>query len=193
MGKVKYSISERPLPGENVSGDRCFVKHFDSGYLFVVLDITGHGKQAAQVADKLMQALEEFSYTEVKGVMVYLHENLIRYSSAVGSSLFINEKTGECTIISLGDVTARVIGKNNRFLVTASGLLGYAIPTLNPTVLHLHETDILVIHTDGIKRHTNDNAKNTHGDRVDKVSGYLLENYSKQSDDALCLAIRWHR
>ncbi len=193
MGKVKYSISERPFPGETVSGDSCFVKQLEDGYIFVVLDVTGHGTQAALVANKLMQVLEDFPSTDIKAVMENLHKNLVRYSSAVGSSLYVNEKTGECTIISLGDVTARIIGQNNRFLVTASGLLGYAIPTLIPTVLYLEEGAILVVHTDGIKRHTNDNAEDSHDNNVERVTEYLLEKFSKETDDALCLAIRWER
>ena len=48
----------RPCAGQSVSGDAVFVKAIESGALLAIVDILGHGPEAAKLAKQVVEFLE---------------------------------------------------------------------------------------------------------------------------------------
>jgi serine/threonine protein phosphatase PrpC len=91
----------------------------------------------------------------------------------------------------LGNVGARVFGREEVRLVSAHGILGQRFRRPVEQRVELEERDVFLMHSDGIsERFDRDVFPELGWAPAAKIAALLLSRYGKQHDDASCLVAR---
>jgi negative regulator of sigma-B (phosphoserine phosphatase) len=198
LGPIEWAAAGRPLPGEEVCGDRSIVGEIGrTAALFGVLDGLGHGGGAAEAARLGAEVLSR-GRSEPLDVLIRLcHRAMSGTRGAAITLARVDFDAGTLSWIGIGNVTAALVAKGPSGVhVRASapltgGIVGYRMPeTLLTQSISISPGDLLVIASDGIAEDYLDGI-----DFAVPAAGIaegILRLHSKDSDDALVLAAR-HR
>ncbi len=182
----------RPMSGHMVSGDAVCVIEFDHHILLAVIDVTGHGDIAHEVANKIQLFIQQQKNLDLVWLMKELHEHL---KGSVGAALGlflvdVNEQSFE--YISIGNTKARRSVGDTWRGVTKEGVLGQRLPNLIAQQGHLNNGDVFVLWSDGLSDHLIDNfIKNIAYESSDKIAFDLIRSLGKRYDDVSCIVFKW--
>ncbi|GGK92925.1 SpoIIE family protein phosphatase [Nocardia jinanensis] len=194
IGRIEWAMAGRPLPGQDVSGDRCLVLDLGTGAgLFAVLDGLGHGAAAAEAVDRATRVLAENRTEPLDVLMVLCHRAMSdTRGAAVTLALFGAEET---QWLSVGNVESHVLTASptgpqvSATVLQSGGIVGYRLPALlQPQTVPVRPGDLLLMSTDGVEMEPGqgvDLAKSTA-----EIVQELLNRHAKDTDDALVLAAR---
>jgi serine/threonine protein phosphatase PrpC len=91
----------------------------------------------------------------------------------------------------VGNVVARVLGREEIRFVSAHGILGQRFRTPPERSVRLEAQDLLVMHSDGISDRFDSNVlPELSFAPAATIAALLLSRYGKQHDDASCLVAR---
>ncbi|CQD22015.1 putative regulatory protein [Mycobacterium lentiflavum] len=198
LGPIEWANAGRPLPGENISGDRKIAVAIDDGAaLFGVVDGLGHGPAAASAAMRAVDAVQR-SPGERLEVLIQLCHRVLGGTRGVAMTLArVDFAAKTLTWTGVGNVSAHLVSKDvtgvriRSSARLAAGIVGYRIPEIRPAqVVSLRVGDLIVLASDGI---TED-----HLDHIDLaasamvIADHILGKHAKETDDAMVLAAR-HR
>lgn len=189
-------MAGRPLPGQDVSGDRCVVLDTGTGtgtVLFAVLDGLGHGAAAAAAVDRATRVLAENRAEPLDVLMVLCHRAMSdTRGAAVTLALFGAEETQWLGVGNIDSIVLTAGPTGPQVSATAlqsGGIVGYRLPsTLQPQTVPVRPGDLLLMSTDGVEAEPGqgvDLAKSTAD-----IAQELLSRHAKDTDDALVLAAR---
>jgi negative regulator of sigma-B (phosphoserine phosphatase) len=194
---LKWSVAERPIPGENQSGDGHLVVETADGWLLAVVDGLGHGRGAAEVRRTFLEVLRGHAEEPVTKLFRLGNEALRNTRGCVGSLVSIDRGKGMLTWFGVGNVEGVLLhrhgngnGFSSEYITTRGGVVGYRLPELLPASLRLADNDILVLATDGIKSGFIDWLDPALSPR--QLADTILSRYAKPVDDALVLVARWN-
>ena len=197
IGSIEWAAARRPLPGEEVCGDRWAVRLEPDALVLLVVDGLGHGAAAETAALRADEVINR-SRTEPLDVMLQrCHRGLADTRGAAITLARIDLETDTLSWIGIGNVTADLVAKGpggvqiRASALLSGGIVGYRIPhALATHQVPIGPGDLLVIATDGILE--------DHVQGIDfaapamAIAEHILGAYSRESDDALVLAAR-HR
>ena len=92
--RAEVAWSLLPCPGEFVSGDRAIVQHFADVLHVAVVDVAGHGRHAAQVAEDLDQHMRRQGDLPAASWLYAAHQRLIGSQGAVAAVLRLDLRRG---------------------------------------------------------------------------------------------------
>jgi serine phosphatase RsbU (regulator of sigma subunit) len=198
LGPIEWAAKARPLPGENVCGDRMIaVDVEDTGALIGVLDGLGHGAEAAEAASCGVDVLRAAREEPLDVLVQRCHRALSGTRGVAMTLARIDFRTNTLSWAGIGNVAADLVAKHPAGVEVrssarlAGGIVGYRIPeALIPQEVPIRPGDLLVITSDGIVE--------DHLDDIDfaasslAIADQILRRHAKDSDDALVLAAR-HR
>ncbi len=189
---TQWHLRIRPLPGEQACGDTGFVRQAE-GYLFAALiDVLGHGDNAARVADAARACCSAHCMKQPASVIEELHAQLHGSVGAVADCVRIVLATGELAYAGMGNITTRIIGAASQQLVSRDGVIGYHMPAPVTRTCRLTDGDLVLMYSDGISsRFDADDLRDVLDGDVRAITACLMERFGKQTDDASCLAIRY--
>lgn len=194
IGRIEWAMAGRPLPGQDVSGDRCLVLDTGAGaVLFAVLDGLGHGAAAAAAVDRATRVLAGNRAEPLDALMLLCHRAMSdTRGAAVTLVLFGAEET---QWLSVGNVESHLLTAGptgpqiSASVLQSGGIVGYRLPSiLQPQTVPVRPGDLLLMSTDGVEAEPGqgvDLAKSTA-----EIVQELLNRHAKDSDDALVLAAR---
>lgn len=195
IGTIEWAAAGRAMPGQRRSGDRAVV--LDAGgnsVLFAVLDGLGHGPAAAEAADRAAQVLSD-NRAEPLDVLALMCHRALADTRGAALSLALFDSGDRVHWLGVGNVESRILaaepGKpaiRAAALLTA-GIVGYLLPqTLTTQTIPVRAGDLLLMSTDGI---VSDFVESIDLSRpTAEITVEVLENHSKDTDDALVLAAR---
>lgn len=194
MTKLDYFIAVRPLPSNKGGecGDTAVIKEFDNKLFIGIVDVAGHGKNAQKIAVICKDYLESNYRRDLVETMNGLHEHIKGSRGAVAGIGHLDLKTGELKYVGVGNIVLRRFGASSVKVIPRLGIVGYTIPTPREEVMKLHDGDVLVLYTDGVKEHfeladypelLNDNAET--------IATLIIQQFGKEDDDAACIALRY--
>ncbi len=192
---LEYCAANRPLPGQNLSGDASMVVDFDGGTLVCVLDGLGHGEEAARAASAAGDVILGYTGEPLPDLAHRCHERLKHTRGIVASFARFDAAGSTMSWLGVGNVEAIVFrwnaaGEMNRAsLALRGGVIGYTLPSLHLSSLDIGPGDILVMATDGIAGAFIDNVDLNAG--LPEMAEKLMDEFSKPSDDALVLVARY--
>ena len=200
MGQVNSTLIEwgaaaSALPGQAVSGDRFVVAPFPGGVLVAVADGLGHGNEASLAAEIAVATLVKYAAESVIVLVQRCHEALLRTRGVVMSLASFNSQDNTMTWMGVGNVEGvlfRADAKANpphETILLRGGTVGYRLPPLRASVLPVAPGDTLIFVTDGIRSSfATDLAL---ADAPQQIADGILSRYSRQTDDALVLVVRY--
>lgn len=193
-----YGIFSRPFPGERYSGDLIVVKEaisksneeFD---LIVTLDILGHGVEAYKHIPSIQSFLIDNDSVEPLEILKILDSFLSDKNGCAGSVCKIDRRLKLVNWAALGNVHARIWGKEELVFVSSDGIIGqrYRAPKLQTS--KIEDGDLLIIATDGVSSrfHVQDYPEwksfSTKG-----LASKIVDLFGSHSDDSTCLVARIH-
>jgi len=192
-----WGVATLPLAGEKQSGDIYVAKSWGNKFLAAVIDGLGHGKHAANAARIAAETLISHASEsdDVVSAVRLCHETIMRTRGVVLSLALFDAVNHTMTWLGVGNVDGFLIHvdpqKNPAYesLTLRSGVVGYQIPFLRPSTIHVGKGDILIFSTDGIRsgfeREVNPE------EAPQQIADKIMINYNRKTDDALVMVARY--
>lgn len=191
-GFLQWGVATATRPGESVSGDLFLVHPTPPGTLLAVVDGAGHGPEAERAALRAMEILEGAAELRPSEQLRLCHQGLEGTRGAVLLVASYDASDATLTWAGVGDTFGALVRANPRarpgieILLPRGGILGVTLPLLADSMLAVHDGDLLVLATDGLR---NDFISGVRaGNDPQRVAARILEMHGKGTDDALVLA-----
>lgn len=181
----------RPCAGELVSGDLVRWRQVEHATLVLVLDATGHGKEARRVAELAEQAFDSVAFDDPVAILSLLDDRLRGSRGAAAAVARLEPRAARLSYAGVGNVSGRLLGRNDVALAERGGTLGqhFRVPKLQ--TFELEPRELLVMHTDGISgRFSSENFPELASAEAPYLATQLLERFGKLYDDASCALVR---
>jgi len=189
----KFDIGSygRPCFGERVSGDLAFAEEKDGWIFLAIVDGLGHGKTAHQIAQKAKAFLSEGWSRDVYETMMKLHEDLNGSGGAAVGLAAIDMEKRMLHYTGIGNTVLRKFGASPARLYSREGMVGAILRTPKEQQLALQDSDILLLHTDGVSENFEFDAfPQMQVQRASLVAKKVVQKFGNQFDDATCLVIK---
>jgi serine phosphatase RsbU (regulator of sigma subunit) len=190
-----WGVASSPHPDQTVLGDGYVVRPFPNGLLVAVVDGLGHGSEAAIASAFCIETLTANAQLPVLAMLRLCHERLRGTRGATVSATIFDYTRDELTWSGVGNVAALLLRADiaarpsTETLVPRAGVLGSGAPALTATSVRVNRSDLVVLATDGIRQGF-DRTVDRRG-TPQAVADRILADYSKRTDDALVLALRY--
>jgi negative regulator of sigma-B (phosphoserine phosphatase) len=190
------AVRGRALRGEPESGDLHIVADYPGGTLVGAIDGLGHGEEAATAARLAAAVCREHAADSLSVLVQRCHAQLRRTRGVVLSLASFRDADGTMSWLGVGNVEGalfRAGADQNRpreDLICRPGIVGYRMPPLRESVLHICSGDMLVFVTDGIDGRFFGVEWPAQRDPAD-VADEILRIHAKESDDALVVVARY--
>lgn len=182
----------RPAPGEMVSGDMAALFELRDGVLMALVDVSGHGAKANELASDIRQFLTRNAGPDIHQLMSDLHGKLRGTQGAAVALLYVDSVHATAHFCSVGNTGAyRVAGPTWR-PISKDGVLGQRLPTLPDQSTTLQNGDVILMWTDGISELAGRSyaAKNAY-QPADTLARELVTQLGRPFDDASCIIFKW--
>lgn len=191
---VNYWVAERPIPGQNESGDQYLVAHYPGGVLVAVIDGLGHGEQASIAARQAVATLAAQPDDPVQVLMQRCHDALKKTRGAVVTLASFEASTNSMTWLAVGNVEAVLRRESHPrskpvAIMPRGGIVGDRLPPLNPATLAISHGDLLLLATDGIA--SNFMREVDCMEQPRQLINHIFAQHAKNTDDALILGVQW--
>lgn len=193
MAKIEYSTQIKAMPGEFVSGDITWVKEFNNQLLLCLIDVAGHGKLAHELAEECIRILETHYQNKLLDILIVFNEFLKEKTRGIVLGLaLIDTRTGLINYIGIGNVRARILGKQSYRFVSRPGVLGFT--KLRPVLetYMLNHNDLLIMYSDGVSDRFEKNFFNDIETATPiQLTDHIMSTLSKKTDDSSCIVVRY--
>ncbi|HEV2489088.1 MAG TPA: SpoIIE family protein phosphatase [Candidatus Acidoferrales bacterium] len=192
---VESGVAISTLHGQKEPGDSHVIVEAAPRILFAVIDGLGHGEEAAEAAEIAASVIREFRHESVIPLVQRCHE-LLRGTRGVVMSLgSINSQENTVTWLGVGNVEGLLLHRDSygtlirETMTLRGGVVGDRLPNLFAGVFPLSPGDTIVLVTDGIRGDFADDLPLR--ESVQGIADYILARFSRGTDDALALVIRY--
>ncbi len=195
MPEEDYFLAIRPMANDIACGDTGIIKEFDNKVFIGLVDVAGHDEGAGKAVLLCNDFLEKNYRQDLASIMDSLHQKMkdLNENAVVGLCL-LDLKTGELTYLGVGNINTRKFGSSNIRVIPRSGIIGYVMPSLREEKMILHDGDVLVLYTDGVKDHFDlEDYPELLVDSAETIATYIVSQFGRVEDDAACIALRYQR
>ncbi|MEH6587682.1 MAG: SpoIIE family protein phosphatase [Halioglobus sp.] len=192
VASLDVASTIRPCLGESVSGDAVIVKPIEDGLFVAIVDVLGHGPEAAELAGEIEIYLTQYACRDVSALMKRLHQRLKGSRGAAVGLSFIETEGSYIEYTGVGNTVIRRFGETETRLVSQDGVLGQNMRTPRPQRLDLENGDLIVLYTDGVSdRFSSKDYPGVFLHAADMVAKNIVQRFGKGHDDAACIAVRY--
>jgi serine phosphatase RsbU (regulator of sigma subunit) len=188
---LEWGIASRPIEGEEESGDDYVIRVIHSHIIIGVIDGLGHGIEAAHAAKEAVRQIKTATFTGLDQLLTVCHDNLRKTRGAVMTLVDIDLIQHQLNWTGVGNIASVLIHTDNEkteTLLTRGGVVGGSMPTHHIHATQFKKNDILLMASDGIKDHFREiNYENY---SMQDLADTILNQFNKNTDDALILAVR---
>lgn len=188
---VVHSLRVRPLAGESVSGDAVAGIAWSRGTLLALVDGLGHGPPAAEAASAFLASVREDRELPLDLMFARANAALIGTCGAVAAVARVDEETRAGEFAGIGNVEALLAPANQSrpvHFVSIAGMLGGAPRTVRPQPFRFDPDDILMMHSDGIRRDFDVGLLRAMP--LQAAAEAIVRAHSRRNDDAACAIMR---
>lgn len=187
---MDFAFFTRPKVGEKENGDGVGVFGPPDNKLFCVVDALGHGEEAAKVSSAIIKKVEKCWENSLEDIILSCHQD---FHGSRGAALFLARFKGNSTGIAefsgVGNIECKAICKNKQSLpFSFDGTIGLRIRKIHTFRFEFNKDEFFAIFTDGI--HSNLKIENYFSINLNEAAQQIIENHSKQYDDATVLLIK---
>ncbi len=196
MATVDYSSVKKPLVGNKdiECGDVCVIQEFDGKIFLGIIDVLGHGQGAYEVAVLCKYYLEKHYKSDLLEVLEGLHEHIRSTRGAIAGLGLLDIESGKLKYLGMGNPVAKIFGIEPKKIPPRPGVVGYVIRSPLVNTFQLNDGDVLVMYTDGINEHFElDDYPELLKDSAETIATNIMQRFSKEHDDAACIALKYKR
>ncbi len=182
----------RPMQGQRQSGDVFAVLQTERQVSALLADVTGHGAEAAKLAEEIAQSFTKLQGAEVRTALVALHERLRGTRGAAASVINFDLRGGTFEFAGIGNTQAQRLDGEDWVGLPRDGILGES--RYQPRVQHgeLAPGDVFVLWTDGVSQQGLRSFVRSHrGHCASHIAQQVVACLGKEHDDAGCLVVRF--
>jgi len=189
---IDYYLKIKPLKNWDECGDTGLTKEYNNQLFFALIDGAGHSSNAHKIAFTVRNFLEDNHHMELKNLMETLNQIIKGSNGAVVSLCNLDLETGTLKNVGVGDITLKIFSHRSIELLSNPGIIGYVMPRLKENTHQLQEGDILVMYTDGVRKHFNLNDyPETRNKDSKTIANYLISQFGRKTDDSACLVLKY--
>lgn len=194
---IDWGMAVLSLTGQRQSGDAYAVKDWDRKCLAVAIDGLGHGEEAAEAARIAVETLISHAQgsADIISLVQRCHQSLAKTRGVVLSLALFDALKDTMTWLGVGNVDGLLIRADpqaspaRESLLARGGIVGYQMPPLRASTLHIGRGDLLIFSTDGIRSGFQQSVNPEEPPQL--IAEQILMNYGRKTDDALVLAARY--
>ena len=178
--------------GEHACGDNwTWSADADSTAIFVA-DGLGHGETAADAANEAVATFQQSRYASPVEVLDRVHRALIKTRGAAVAIARIDHRRNSVGYAGIGNISASIeTDTTARHLVSLHGIAGHQVRRLQDFTYSWSDTDVLVMHSDGVSAHWSLAAYPGLKTRHPLViAAVLLRDFSRGRDDSTVVVAR---
>ena len=193
---LSWGGENRPCPGQTVSGDAVVFRRLDGGALLVaLLDASGHGPRAHELAVRLVARINAHERPQVQPLLEDLHLACRGTEGAAAGLASIDPVAGVLTYACLGNVRAQLFGPASGERawsgVSRDGVLGDRFPTPFVQQLRLLPGQLLLLYSDGVSESLRQFRGRLPGAaEAGAVARAVVGQCGRDVNDAACAAVR---
>jgi serine phosphatase RsbU (regulator of sigma subunit) len=193
-----WAAASATRAGQSVSGDRSVVVPYPGGLLLANVDGVGHGEEAARAAEKAVSILQTFADLPLEEIFRRCHEALRDTRGAALIAASFDATGGTLSWAAVGDLNGVMyradasVRPRREMLLPREGVIGHSLPPTSPRLLSVHEGDVLVLATDGVRADFAE-ALNPGSEPLPRLAQRILKGHGKGTDDAQVLVARFRR
>lgn len=188
----------RPCEGYTRAGDAWVAHLRPDGERLVVVDATGHGTSAADLAERVVRLIQSHHDLTASQLLELLSQALGRTEGAAVGVLDVDYASHTAHWTAVGNLSLRVV-RDNRIERAGdsdqwdaqSGVVGLYLPKLRTSPISLAGVVLLVVASDGIPGAAlrKLQASDANSDAA-SLALRLVRNHGRRYDDATCLVVR---
>lgn len=183
----------RTLRGESVCGDTVAHRATPTGWLLMVADGLGHGPLAAEASRAAAEVFATARSEDPAEIVQRMHAALGGTRGAAVTVARVDPAAGTVTHAGVGNISGRLLttGTRARSLVPQPGIVGHRLPRVRAQQQPLGDTDLLVLHSDGLTDKWDGAALPPIArHEATLCAAALLRDAGTRRDDASVLALR---
>lgn len=183
--------ASRCHPTEVLNGDAYLINQVDINTTIVsVIDGLGHGKEANHASEKAKEQIIVKADLPLDNLMKHVHNSIRGTRGATIGIAIINTEKKKLFFSGIGNIETFLITKEGKkTLLSFGGIMGHNMRTPRVFEYDFLPGDTLCMYSDGITtrwRHEDINWN----DSPQKNAEHIINNFSRQNDDATILIIR---
>jgi hypothetical protein len=179
-----------------LSGDAAVVQAGDGGVLVAVIDVLGHGPDAAKIAVQLnatlLKWLADATTPSPKEAIAVLHDAARGSRGAVAGIAWLDGRTLEGSVAGIGNVGCRLFGSATRTVMFGDGILGSRMRSM-ATHFALQPGDAVVLFSDGVTDRFSNEFPTLTLNPAAAIAFNIVRRFGKGHDDASCAVLRCRR
>ena len=181
-----------PYFGYPEAGDLIYEYRNETQLAMGVYDVTGHGTEAAKVANKIKAWSPEVDPFNPIELLTKSHEFLLAGTgSAVAVSVCIDLETDSLVMSGVGNVECWHYSRGKSTSFTAKpGLLGVTLPRLITVEEKLIHGDIVLIASDGIRFAGQKGGLTLTQFSPEDMANKMVRQFGRKTDDVSCIVAR---
>ena len=194
-GLIDWAVAAQTLAGQTESGDQHWVKVCAAQALVAVVDGVGHGNEAAQASRSAIATLQQFAGESPLALFERCHQQLRSTRGVVMSLAVFSASDNTMTWLGVGNVEGVMLHPQvhapprQESLLLRPGILGVRLPRLTASVIPVSAGDVLIFATDGLREGFE--AHSNLRDSPQQIADRILDQYGRETDDALVLVARY--
>ena len=188
---LEIGTYSRPFFGERMIGDAIITSVNDKFTYLVIIDGIGHGPKAAAISSAVKIFIEKNWIPDPSELIEKVHYHIKGSEGAVIGIAVINHDESTLIYSGLGNITCRIIGAVNKSMVSADGLLGVRLRSVQNSKTVIHDKDLIIMHSDGISSSSSliDFPKlNVTSPRL--LAKKIVQTFGSEYDDASCIIVK---
>lgn len=189
--QLEWASENRPCHPERVSGDLAFMRAGPDGVSLVLIDVSGHGASAHQLARALEAVLQQTPEQEPTRLLQLLHQHCIGTRGAAAGVALVNGERGELSYAGIGNTRICLRGREAWRGVSRDGVLGERYPTPLLQRQPIDSGDVVMLYSDGVSETLNlrDGLLDLGADPA-ALARQVITHSGRSTDDASCIVLR---
>lgn len=189
MSGFEYAWRVRPMSGEQFAGDACWIVEHGSRLQATLVDVLGHGPQAAELAEKVHGWLKRRPLVEPGALLRDMHRQFKGSRGMVAASALLDEDGLICSAV--GNIVVRIAGQHARQHVNQDGVIGYIMAEPKDARYPFAARDVLIMHSDGLSSRFEPELFPGMDERsCGDIAEALMQRYARSTDDASCVVVK---
>lgn len=194
MPKLDYYLAKKPHKEEVKCGDTGLIVEFENKVFMGLIDVLGHGENAYKIAIISEEFLEKNYRKDLIEILKDLDKHIKGMRGLVAGISLLDINSGVLRYTGVGNITARKFGSSNVRILSRPGIIGYIAPTPREEIIKLYDGDVLVLYTDGVKKHFDlEEYPELLIDNAETIAKQIIQQFGKETDDVACIVLRYKR